>query len=184
MVSAADVRAFWVDEVGVEGWFRRDAAVDAAIAERFGAATEAARAGGFEAWRGMPEDAMALLILLDQFPRNLHRGAATAFAADARAREEATAAIDAGHDLAIPEPERLLFYLPLMHSETPADQERCFALVTERLPLTQDKVIPSAIEHRDAIRRFGRFPYRNAALGRENTAEEAQWLGDMEGKTP
>ncbi len=105
-------------------------------------------------------------------PRNAFRGTAEAFAGDRRARAVAKTAIDNGYDLAVPEPERQFFYLPLMHSESLADQERCVRLVLMRLPATGAENRHHAMQHREVIRRFGRFPSRNAALGRADTGDE------------
>ncbi|MEO1471616.1 MAG: DUF924 family protein, partial [Pseudomonadota bacterium] len=126
--------AFWLDEVGPQGWFRRDAAIDAACRRHFGALVEAAPTGAFAPWSAWPEGALARLILLDQLPRNIHRGDPRAHAGDALALATAKAAIARGHDLAIAPRWRPLFYLPLMHSERLADQERCVRLVLMRLP--------------------------------------------------
>ncbi|MCY1012744.1 DUF924 domain-containing protein [Nannocystis pusilla] len=117
---------------------------------------------------------MALVILLDQFPRNMFRGTPEAFASDAKAREVANAALDAGHEHALTQEERLFLYLPLEHSEELADQERCVELMRalDETPMWLDY----AVRHRDVIARFGRFPHRNAVLGRESTAEECEFL--------
>ena len=176
--QAERVLRFWLDEVGPEGWFIVDDSVDQACRDRFGALVEDALAGGLCDWEAEAKSALALLILLDQFPRNLFRGEAKAFAGDARALSVAASAIEAGFDLATPMPERCFFYTPYEHSEDLADQDRGVALFAER---AQDH--PSAANglhhvkmHRDLIRRFGRFPHRNAALGRDSTAEEIEHL--------
>lgn len=176
--QAKDVLSFWLDEVGPKGWFVADQAVDETCRERFGDLVELALAGGLEEWERRPETAMALLILLDQFPRNLFREQARAFAGDPRALEVAKRSVEAGFDLATPLPGRCFFYMPFEHSEDLADQDRSVALFRERA--TGDARYETWVEHvekhRDLIRRFGRFPHRNAALGRENTPEEIEHL--------
>jgi uncharacterized protein (DUF924 family) len=114
------------------------------------------------------------VILLDQFPRNMFRGTAEAFASDAKAREIANLALESGHDHDLAQEERLFLYLPLEHSEELADQERCVELMRalDETPLWHDY----AVRHRDIIARFGRFPHRNAVLGRDSTAEECEFL--------
>lgn len=176
MMRAEDVLEFWIDEVGPEKWYGADAALDAAVGERFAPLVADARAGRLEKWALYPRPALALVILLDQFPRNMFRGRAEAFASDRPALCVAKRSIRQGHDLATPEPQRQFFYLPLMHSESQMDQDRCVRMVLTRMPETGATNLPFAIEHRDVIRRFGRFPYRNAALSRMSTEEEANWL--------
>lgn len=176
MTSLNDVLDFWLRAVGPKGWFVVDPSVDAEIAARFGALTQAALDGrlqqpGGEDWSTTPQAALGLLILLDQFPRNLHRGTAAAFAGDARALVVANRAIDAGFDLLTPEPERMFFYMPFEHSERLSDQDRAVQLCAERLPSRPDAARHAEL-HRDLIVRFGRFPHRNAALGRLSTPAE------------
>lgn len=175
MVQARDVCDYWLG-LGPAGWYRADDAVDAEIRARFGPAWEAARAGGLTDWLESPEGALGYLILTDQFPRNMFRGEARAFATDARARTVAESALARGHDLAVPEPERQFFYLPFMHAEDLGLQDRCIALFAGRMPETGAGNLPHARAHREIIRRFGRFPYRNAALGRPTSAEEQAFL--------
>ena len=166
------VLGFWLGEVGPKGWYAIDAAVDRRCADEFGGLIDAAFAGRLTRWRATPRGALALLVLLDQLPRNVFRGTAGAHRADGRARATAKAAIDRGDDLRIPEPERQFFYLPLMHSESLADQERCVRLVLTRLPGSGAENLHHAVKHRDVIRRFARFPSRNRALGRPDTEAE------------
>lgn len=163
-------------------WFRRDDAFDAAIRDRFGAWLAPAMAGELDGWAAAPSGALALCILLDQVPRNLHRGTARAFEADPRAREIARAAVLRGrHDLAGLTPaERCFLYLPFEHSEAMADQDLSVALFEG---LRDDPVmrapgggIDYAWRHWRVIREFGRFPHRNAALGRESTPAERDYL--------
>ena len=167
-----EVLAFW-RAAGPKRWFAADSAFDAQIRERFLATHEAAAAGRLSAWEAAAESALALLIALDQFPRNMFRGAARAFSTDALALAAARRAIGRGFDLETPMPERNFFYLPFEHSENLADQERCVAL-TEA---TGDaEAVKWAKVHLDVIHRFGRFPHRNAALGRVSTPEEIAFL--------
>jgi uncharacterized protein (DUF924 family) len=180
MMRADDVIEFWVGEVGPDRWYARDAALDAEIGARFGALVADARACKLAAWALHARPALALLILLDQFPRNIYRGRREAFASDRKAVAVAKRAIMQGHDLKVAEPERQFFYLPLMHSESQMDQDRCVRMILTRMPETGSANLPFALEHRDVIRRFGRFPYRNAALGRVDTAEEAHWLAQSQ----
>ena len=174
--TAEDVLAFWFDEAGPKRWFAKDPAFDALAADRLGAASARAAAGGYAKWREDPRGCLALILLLDQIPRNVHRGGARAFAADALAREAAAHALARGFDRdpGFSDAWRQFFYLPYQHSEDMADQDRAVALAAERL--TDPAAAGYAERHREAIRRFGRFPGRNAALGRDTTAEEAAVL--------
>lgn len=169
-ITSAEVVAFWRD-AGPERWFAKDDAFDVAIADRLGAAHHAAARRELDGWAATAEGALALLILLDQAPRNLFRGSAHAFATDPLARRIARAAIDAGHDGAIEPMLRPFMYLPLEHSEAIDDQERCVQLMA-----FDAESLKWAIVHRDIIARFGRFPHRNAALGRESSPEEVAFL--------
>ncbi len=172
IASPEAVLAFW-REAGSEKWFKKDAAFDDAIRERFLATYEAAAARTLAHWGDTAEGALALVIVLDQFPRNMFRGSGRAFAADHLAREVADAALVRGFDLALPLTGRQFFYLPFEHSEVLADQERCCAL----FHATGDAELAKWAElHADIIRRFGRFPHRNAALGRVSTSEEQAFL--------
>ena len=164
---------FWLG-IGPEGWYRVDPAVDDAIRERWGGLWEEARAGRLGEWATSPEGCLALLILLDQLPRNMFRGDARAFATDGRAVAVAKAAIQRGRDARVPLPERQFFYLPLMHSEVQANQDRSVRLFL--VGVGRGEGLRHARAHREIIRRFGRFPYRNAALGRESTPEEVAFL--------
>jgi uncharacterized protein (DUF924 family) len=167
-----NIFAFWRN-AGPDKWFKRDDALDAQIRVRFRETHEAAASGALAAWEGSAEGALALLILLDQFPRNMFRGTSRAFATDATARAIADRAIANGFDLAVPADMKSFFYLPFMHSEQLADQERCVALYAAA---GDDYSLNYAREHADIIRRFGRFPHRNAALGRTSTPEEKAFL--------
>jgi len=167
MADTAKVLEFWLNEVGPRGWYVADPAVDDEIRSRFLTLWQEAEAGDHGHWTSGPRGALAYLILTDQFPRNMFRDEARAFA---------DAAIAAGHDTAIAEPERQFFYLPFMHSEDIADQDRCIALIAAGLPASGAGNRRHAEAHREVIARFGRFPYRNAALGRATTAAEAGFL--------
>lgn len=172
VVNAADVVSFW-KEAGPERWFNKNAAFDKEIRERFFDTYEAAAAGRLSDWEQSAQGALALLILLDQFPRNMFRGDARAFATDPLARAITAGAIIRGFDSQVPKELRSFFYLPFEHSEDLADQERCIALNKA----TGDAAgLKWAEIHADIIRRFGRFPHRNAALGRTTTPEEQAFL--------
>lgn len=176
MSQAAAIIAFWRD-AGRKKWFEKDPAFDDDIRRRFGALVDDAGAGRLDDWSADAKGALALLLLLDQFPRNIFRGSPRMFASDARARNVAANAIDKGFDAAVEPAMRGFFYLPFMHSETLADQDRCVALY--RAAQDEDGV-KWAIVHRDIVEKFGRFPHRNETLGRATTPEEAEFLkGDV-----
>ena len=170
--SAADVVEFW-RAAGHDRWFDDDAAFDAEIRRRFAATYEDAAAGRLSAWENSPQSALALVIVLDQFPRNMFRGSARCFAADPLARAVADRAIGRGLDRQIAMPLRSFFYLPFEHSEAPADQDRAVALFRET---GNADLLKWAELHADIIRRFGRFPHRNAVLRRTTTVEEQAFL--------
>ena len=170
--TAADVIAFWC-EAGYERWFVRDDAFDAQCRTRFLDAHLAASRRELDGWMDDARGALALVLLLDQIPRNIFRGNAHAYATDPLARHYAAGAIDAGFDRAVDPALRIFFYMPFEHSEEMADQQRAVALTTA---LGDASFSRYAIAHRDVIARFGRFPHRNAALGRANSPEEQAWL--------
>jgi len=172
--SPSDVLAFWRN-AGPEKWFAKDAAFDDDIRARFLATYEAAAAGRLATWENAPDSALALAIVLDQFPRNMFRGSARTFAADPLAREIVDRALARGFDRAVPAIDRQFFYLPFEHSESMADQDRACALFRAA---DDAEGLKWAELHADIIRRFGRFPHRNAALGRVTTAEEQAFLDD------
>lgn len=174
MVKPEAVLAFWLDEVTPDQWYQSTDDLDQEIRDRFGAAWETANHGGYGLWLTYPSGALAYAILTDQFPRNMFRGSANSFKLDHLARSAATLAISHGWDLKIDEPARQFFYLPLMHSENLCDQDRCVRLMKERMTGTGNLL--HACVHREIIRRFGRFPYRNAALGRTGTAGETAFV--------
>lgn len=172
MIEASEVVAFW-REAGPSKWFRGGAAFDAACRERLLAPHLAAARREFDGWMATGAGALALLLLLDQAPRNVFRGSAHAFATDPLARRFAAAALEAGHDQGCEPLLRPFFYLPFEHSEAPADQARSVALFEA---LGDAMSLRYARDHHEVIARFGRFPHRNAALGRETTPEEQAWL--------
>lgn len=166
-----DVVAFWL-EAGPVQWFKKSAEFDAGFRMRFEAAHMAAASRRLDGWLDHPEGAIALMILLDQFPRNAYRETAHMFATDSLALHFAERAIAAGHDLAVDASLRQFFYMPFEHAESLAAQNRAVALME---PLGAEAV-RWAVLHRDIIKRFGRFPHRNAALGRQTTDAELQFL--------
>ena len=165
--------AYWFDEATRPRWFVKDPAFDAELGERFGPLAALAAEGALDHWADTPRGALALVILLDQLPRNLHRGRPEAFAQDAKARAVATKALAAGHDAAMTPEERLFLSLPFEHSEALADQERSMALFEA---LGDPELLDYARRHYEIIHRFGRFPHRNAVLGRASTADELAFL--------
>jgi uncharacterized protein (DUF924 family) len=167
-----DVTAFW-RAAGPDKWFTKDDGFDAAIRARFLDVYEAAAAGRLVPWEATPEGALALVIVLDQLPRNMFRNSARAFAADPQARAVADRALTRGFDRQVTADERGFFYLPFTHSEALADQERCIALYRA---LGNPENLKYADIHADIIRRFGRFPHRNAVLGRATTPDEQAFL--------
>ncbi|PJK12734.1 hypothetical protein CO614_04110 [Lysobacteraceae bacterium NML120232] len=171
-VTAQQVVDFW-REAGREKWFNGGAAFDAECREKFEAVHLAAARGELESWLENAESALAVLILLDQMPRNIWRGSGHAFAADGLARQYALRAIKAGLDAQVDADLRGFFYLPLEHSEAIDDQKKSVELFAA---LGNPVMHDYAIKHLEVIERFGRFPHRNAALGRESSAEELAWL--------
>ncbi|MCX8132639.1 MAG: DUF924 domain-containing protein [Roseococcus sp.] len=162
-------------------WFAKDPAFDAAIRDRFGALLAPAREGALDAWAATPEGALALLLVLDQFPRNLHRGAPEAFAGDAHAlRLARRLVIGQRMDLALAPTQRVFLYLPFEHAEEMGAQDLSVALFEglrdHPVHARPGGTIDYAWRHRAVIARFGRFPHRNAALGRDSTAEELRYL--------
>lgn len=162
---------FWRD-AGPRRWFKKNAAFDGEFRSRFLNHHEAAAQGKLDGWADDAFGALALVILLDQFPRNAFRGTARMYATDKPARQLAARAIAAGFDLQAPAELRLFFYLPFAHSEILADQDRSVELSGRLGP----DYLKHSLEHREIIRRFGRFPHRNKILGRASTAEERQFL--------
>lgn len=158
-------------------WFKKDDAFDAEIRARFERDLEIAASGGYDHLTGSPLGSLAVIIILDQFSRNLCRGQARAFAADSRARGIADRALRAGFDRELLPAQRLFMYLPFEHSEDLADQHRCAELYRSLPPGNlRDHCVDYGERHKVIIERFGRFPHRNAALGRASTAEEIEFL--------
>ena len=166
---------FWFVATEREAWFKKDAAFDAALRGRFEDATAAALRGDLDAWGETADGSLALLLLLDQFQRNLGRGTAAAFAGDPKARDVARRAVANGLDKQVSIERRVFFYLPFEHSESAADQEWSVALIET---LNDAQYLDYAQRHQDVIDRFGRFPHRNEALGRASTPEEEAYLAE------
>ena len=168
-----EVLAFWFEELTPDDWFGGGDEVDDRIRERFLALHEALRDGVPESWRATARGMLAAVIALDQFPRNMYRGAREAFAADPTALALATEGIELGLDRELSNDERKFFYLPFEHSEDPAVQARSVELFAA---LEDEDTLGYALRHKEIIDRFGRFPHRNEALGRESTPEELEFL--------
>jgi len=163
---------FWLDEVGPEYWYSSDESLDRLIEQKFKKTLEQILAG-----------ALAYIIVLDQFSRNIFRGSKNSFASDRIAIAASKQSIKYGFDLKIDEPARQFFYMPLMHSENLYDQERCIRQIIEKLPLSGNNLLKHARAHREVIRSFGRFPSRNNPLGRKTTLFEQEYfdLGGYQG---
>lgn len=172
--AAEAILKFWFEETKPFQWFRRDPEFDASVRARFAALHQCAINGELADWSHDARPALARIILLDQFSRNIFRDDPRAFAQDRLALDAARDAISRGHDRSFDAKERAFFYMPYMHCEDLAAQERCVELIKERLPGSMNE--PHAIEHCDIIKKFGRFPHRNKVLGRESTAEEIEFL--------
>jgi uncharacterized protein (DUF924 family) len=170
-IGPMEVLAFW-RAAGPDKWFEKDAAFDAEIAARFSCLWQAGRDGKLH-WDETPEGALALVIVLDQFPRNMFRGDKRTYESDGLARSVADRAIKHEFDRRVPHSERQFFYLPFQHSENLADQERCVELAAS---YGDDEFTKYAEQHADIIRRFGRFPHRNATLGRATSPQEQAFL--------
>lgn len=170
--SATDIISFW-QNAGYDKWFNKDDAFDATVHEQFLPTYEAAAAGRLNDWEATPESALALVIVLDQFPRNMFRGSPQSWATDPIARDVIKRALAKGFDKMVPEALRTFFYLPLMHSENIDDQQKCVAFYKA---LGDENSLKYAELHEDIIRRFGRFPHRNPILGRDTTPEERAFL--------
>lgn len=166
------VTSFWI-AAGESRWFTKDAAFDGQLKMRFGNAWAEARDGAYDRWGETPEGALGLVLLLDQVPRNIHRGSPLAFATDARALRLCKAWIGRGHHFKLPAPLAMWFLMPYEHSENIDDQWQCIALFQT---LGLNDMVHWARIHLDIIARFGRFPHRNPVLGRRSTAEELAFL--------
>ncbi|WP_166416513.1 DUF924 family protein [Cochlodiniinecator piscidefendens] len=183
MRNPGEVIDFWLNDVGPVGWYAGGEDLDATIREKFLTTWQAAKAGKLKSWTYHHDSTLALLILLDQFSRNIFRGSSDAFSVDSMARKIAKKAIEQKWDLRVPEPQRQFFYLPLMHSECLSDQERCVCLMMTRMPETGKSNLIHAKAHREVIRKFGRFPFRNEALSRSGTEPEMAFLASGGYKT-
>jgi uncharacterized protein (DUF924 family) len=180
--SATEILTFWFGEGELHGkrrveWFKKDAAFDEEIRKRFLPTYESAAARRLEHWRADAHSCLALIIVLDQFPRNMFRGSPRAFAADALAREAARHALNNGFDTGLKPVERQFIYLPLEHSESLPDQEQCLKLMRALAIFEETREMHIwAEKHLVIIRRFGRFPHRNVALGRASKPDEIEFL--------
>lgn len=170
------VLEFWFDELKPEDWFKGGERVDDLIRARFLKVWEDAAAGKFVSWADTADGALALVITLDQFPRNMFRGSGKSFASDALALKTAAAAIDAGQDMELDEVRRRFLYMPYMHSEKIPELTRCLELMKTKFEEVNPEVVLHSKAHIEVVRLFGRFPYRNDALGRKSTPEEEEWL--------
>jgi len=186
---STDVLTFWFSDTDLsrdmerrDVWFRSTAEFDAELISRFRDAHERAGGGAYDHFVDDPASCLALVLMLDQFPRNIFRGSPRAFGTDAKAREVTRIALDRGYDRGMASWRRIFLYLPFEHSENLADQDRACALYEN---LGQERSLQSALDHREAIRTFGRFPHRNDVLGRVSSPEEEAYLQDppLWGKT-
>ncbi len=178
MSTIDEILDFWFAPVMAEKWFKQDSDLDRQVRERLGALHENAAAGAFDNWRESAKGCIALVVLLDQVPRNIFRGDPRTYATDEAARAVARHALDRGFDGEMTQAQRRMLYIPLEHSEALGDQELSVRLTSH---LDEDPNWHKwAAHHRGIIDRFGRFPHRNGILGRENTAEETVFLADPE----
>lgn len=177
MDNPVDVLDFWLGRVGPEGWYAGGEALDGLCRDGFVELWQAARDGGLDHWVEGTVATLAFLILTDQLPRNMFRGTADAFATDPLALAAARRALEEGWDLGAPEPERQFFYMPFEHAEDAADQALSVELMAERMP-SDPEMLLHARAHQEIIARFGRFPTRNIALGRETTPQEAAFMAE------
>lgn len=173
----------WPSQEMNKRWFTGGPALDQAIAQQFGSAVALAQAGGLADWEAAPQDRLALVIVLDQFSRNIFRGSARAFAGDARAQQLVQQTLATRQDRQLPWVGRVFMYMPLMHAENLALQDQCVACFAQLVAKVPDALkqrlqgnLDFARQHQAIISRFGRFPYRNAVLGRSNTPAEEEFL--------
>jgi uncharacterized protein (DUF924 family) len=174
-IGVDEIIRFWFEELRPKDWFRKGEAVDGTIASRFGATYHEFSSGVPASWLDRPEGFLAAILVLDQFPRNMFRGDARAFATDEPALALAKRAIAEGVDAKLSPEQRSFIYVPFQHSEDKADQARSVALFTA---LGQPLGIDFALRHQAIVDRFGRFPHRNAVLGRTSTEEEEKFLAE------
>ncbi len=169
----ADLINFWFADDTRPRWYDSNQAFDDLCRQRFEKLSSQAAEGELDGWADTADGALALVLLLDQIPRNIHRGTERAFATDRLAVAVADRAIEQGTDQELDSEKRKFLYLPYMHSEILADQERSVVLATA---MGDEKTLRYAKDHAEIVRRFGRFPHRNAILGRQNTPEENAFL--------
>ena len=167
---------FWLDEVGPNSWYSSDDSLDGLIERKFKETLKYILLGGHSLWLTYPSGALAYIIVLDQFSRNIFRGSKSSFAADRVAVAASKQSIKYEFDLKIDEPARQFFYMPLMHSENLYDQEKCIRQILQKLPLSGHNLLKHARAHRELIRSYGRFPNRNSQLGRTNTLIEQEYF--------
>jgi uncharacterized protein (DUF924 family) len=172
-----EILELWFSERAAKKWFRSTPEFDDELRQRFEGVVQAALAGKLVSWKETPRGALALVIVLDQFPLNIYRGKAESFAGEAGARRVAADAIERGFDGQLEEKQKVFLYMPFMHSENLADQDRAVALF-EAAGMKDN--LRWAKHHRGIVERFGRFPHRNASLGRDPTEEEVAWLNSKE----
>jgi uncharacterized protein (DUF924 family) len=177
MDSQRELIEFWFSERVRPMWFRATPEFDLEVRERYESLWRRAQEGGLDDWRQSLEGALALVILLDQLPLNMFRGEAQSFCTEAASRQVAEQAIEQGFDKAMPKEWRMFLYMPYMHSEHIADQDRSVDLYAKA---GLDDNLHWAKHHRAIVQRFGRFPHRNAILGRDSSEEERQWLASSE----
>lgn len=175
-MSPDEVLSFWFDESNRKLWFNSTSELDRKLTRRFRKTWEAAREGRLKDWENTPAGTVALAIVLDQFPLNMFRGEPESFSTGTAARDVAQRAIERDFDRDLSEQEKLFLYMPFMHSEDSDDQERSVQLFAD-----MERQRWWAEHHRAIIRRFGRFPHRNAILGRKSTPEELDWLASPKG---
>lgn len=180
IASPNDILGFWFDEAGPKKWYAQSDAFDAQVRRKFEETAITLAVDGAD-WEDTPERHLALIIALDQFPRNMYRGTSAAFAWDGKASASAKRAVDKGWDVKTDQTRRAFIYMPFMHAEDLAVQNECVRLVDSRL--NDASTLHHAKEHRKVIERFGRFPHRNDILGRASTAEEIHFL-DKGGYSP
>lgn len=178
MANPDEILAFWLDEIGPKGWYEASDALDETIRKRFLDDYNRMVAGSLSLWLTYPTGTLAYIILADQFSRNMFRDTPQAFATDKIAKAAAKAAINKGWDLRIDGPARQFFYMPLVHSECLEDQDRAVRLFMTRMPETGVENLLHAKAHREIIRKFGRFPTRNAALSRDTSEPESAFLDE------
>lgn len=178
MANPDEILAFWLDEIGPKGWYEGGAELDETVRTRFLDDYNRMLGGSLSLWLTYATGTLAYTVLADQFSRNMFRDTEKAFATDGIAKAAAKAAINKGWDQRIDEPARQFFYMPLVHSECLEDQDRAVRLFMTRMPETGALNLLHAKAHREIIRRFGRFPTRNVALGRDNSEAEQAFLDD------